>query len=92
MSPDDERARRAEVERGHQARQITEHPLWSELWEGYRSTLLERITDPTSPDDVVLEARRMLILCERVQRDLGAILETGHLAAMQLEEHERGRH
>lgn len=91
MTPEDENARRVEVERGHLAKQITDNPLWAETLNGYETALLARMVDPAATDDQALEARKMVVVVRRVRRDIEAILTTGKLALMQLEEAKDGR-
>lgn len=82
----DEHLRRQEVERGHRAREILDNPLWKEIWEGYKSTVIAHMTDKNTADEAVIEAKRLLTVVNQIQEDLEEALETGHFALTQLEE------
>ncbi len=88
----DENARIREQARASQARQILDSPLWQEAWAATVTRLREWMESPSSSEDTVLEARRMLIAAERVRKDLEHTLQTGELATLQLERSKHGYH
>ncbi len=93
MNREDEGARYKERERGAKARQIIDSPLWVEAW-----TMLEaKLTDAWRLSQTGQAERRELIYMQlraaaEVRGYVEEILETGQLAEMQIDEHERERH
>jgi hypothetical protein len=93
MNPDDESERLRERERGSKARQIVDNPLWAEAW----TTLDAKLTDAWKASQTGMSERRELIYLQlraaaEVRGHIETVLETGQLAEMQLDEHERERH
>ena len=90
MQPDDEHRRIKERERGQQARQIFDSPLWAEAYEALANEQMALILAATTPDDEVLECRRQILALHQVKRRLESVMQTGQMAAMQLEEAHSG--
>ncbi len=93
MDSIDEGQRRQERERGAKARLIIDSPLWEEAW----TVLQTRLTDAWLRSQTGDAARRELIYMQlraaaEVRGHIETVLETGRLAEMQLDEHERERH
>ncbi len=93
MDKDDELARRRERERASKARQIIDNPLWDEAW----STLETKLTEAWKSSQTGMAERRELIYMQlraaaEVRGHIETVLETGLLAEMQIDEHERERH
>ncbi len=78
--------RQQEIERGHQARQLIEHPLWLESWEQWEAGILKAWTDTPVRDT---EAREALFLGlhagRRARRQIETVFQTGKLALAQVE-------
>ena len=93
MNPDDELGRRKERERGSKARLIIDNPLWDEAW----IALDAKLTEAWKSSQTGMAERRELIYMQlraaaEVRGYVEEILETGQLAEMQIDEHERERH
>ncbi len=93
MNNDDEGLRRQERERGSKARLIIDSPLWEEAWTELQTRLTEAWLRSQTGD----AQRRELIYMQlraaaEVRGHIETVLETGRLAEMQLDEHERERH
>lgn len=93
MNREDEGARYQERERGAKARQIIDSPLWVEAW----TTLETRLTEAWKLSSTGAAERRELIYMQltaaaEVRGHIETVLETGQLAEMQIDEHERERH
>lgn len=74
-----------ERERAHLAKQVIENPVWEEAWSHYQDTLRAHMENPEATDDTVLEARKGLIVLNRIRRRIEQAMTTGDMAAMQLE-------
>ena len=76
-----------ERERGEQARQIVEHPLWAEAWAEYEKAVIAKWRN--SPE-IGTEAREALWLslriAEKARRHIESVMVTGRMAAEQLED------
>lgn len=93
MDNDDEKARRRERERAAKARQIVDSPLWLEAW----TTLEAKLTDAWKSSPTGMAERRELIYMQlraaaEVRGYIEDVLQTGQLAEMQIDEHEREQH
>ncbi len=93
MDKDDELARRREREQASKAKQIVDNPLWDEAWTKLQTKLMGAwLTSETGQSE-----RRELIYMQlraaaEVRGHIETVLETGQLAEMQIDEHERERH
>lgn len=93
MNHPEEPQLRQERERGARARQIIDSPLWDEAW----TTLELRLMEAWKSSQSGMAERRELIYMQlraaaEVRGHIETVLETGQLAEMQLDEHERERH
>ncbi len=93
LDKDDELARRRERERASKARQIIDNPLWDEAW----IALDAKLTDAWKSSQTGMAERRELIYMQlraaaEVRGHIETVLETGQLAEMQLDEHNREQH
>lgn len=86
MQPDDERARRKELERGTLARQIFDNPLWDEAYTSIVNGLMGRMVAEQTVDEDTLECKRQILALHAVKRHFSTIMETGRLAEIQLQE------
>ena len=73
-----------EREQGHRAQQIIDNPLFVETWEKMDARLMRIMSDPSTADDAVLEARRGLIVLRRLKSEIETVLKTGEMASTQL--------
>ena len=92
MNHDDEVARIRERERASKARLIIDSPLWAEAW----ATLTTRLIEAWKASQTGQAERRELIYlqlraADEVRGYVETVLETGQLAEMPLNEHERKR-
>jgi|TARA_R100001244_G_scaffold38356_2_gene34758 hypothetical protein len=87
----DEHNRIKERERGHQARIILDSPLWQEAKEVITDELQEawQNTAMTQADERET-IYRMLIAATAVFNHIEAVMKTGEMAEMQLEEEHNG--
>ncbi len=85
MKDDDIAKREGEIKRSHQAQQILGNPLWVESWEEITRNLLAHMEDMTFGPEETYEAKRQLAAVRTVRKRLETLIETGKLAAMQLE-------
>lgn len=78
--------RQQEIERGQQARAILDHPLWSETWAKWESSILQAWAGSPVRDT---EAREALYLAlqagQRARKEIETVFQTGQLAHAQLE-------
>ncbi len=73
------------VERGRQAKEITESPLWAEAWAAYRDKCLALIEDTDSANvERVMQAKRLLTAGKAAQAHLTALVTEGKIAAAQI--------
>lgn len=86
MQPDDEQARLKEVERAHQARAITESPLWDEAYQKLVNAQLSRMLAKSTSDDEVLECKRRILAIQDIKGHFASIMTTGAMAQQQLDE------
>lgn len=91
MQPDDEPKRIKERERGTLARQIFDNPLWDEAYTSLADTLLTDMLRPDIDGEQTLIRKRELLALHSVKRYLATIMDTGKMAATQLEEARDGR-
>ena len=76
----------AEIERGHQARTIIEHPLWLETWETWESAIRQAWEDSGAADSAERETLYFALQAgRRARAGIETVLETGKLAATQME-------
>ena len=80
----DEHKRIKEREEGDKARQILENPVFVDTWAKMDANLLSRMTDPGADDEVVLEAKRGLVILRRVKSEIERTMQTGQMAVMEL--------
>lgn len=80
-----------EQERAHLAKQITENPVWEEAWTALTENLRAHMEAPELSDEVVLEARRGLLILKRVREQIERVVNTGKLAQIELERIRDGR-
>jgi hypothetical protein len=80
--------RRAEANRGHGAQRLMADPLWGEAWDHVESNLRAYMEDATSPEEVVLEARRVLLAARTLRAWFAEVEKTGELATIQLKQEE----
>ena len=85
MTPDDEKARRREQERGLEAERIITSPAWQDAYERLARRLNERLLHPEATDEEVLARRRELLTLYDVKRHLESVITTGRMAQQQLE-------
>lgn len=91
MKPDDEQARIKERERGLLARQIFDNPLWGEAYDALADDILSRMVSTATDDEETLECKRRLLALHAVKTSLHTIMQTGMLAAKQLDEAQHGK-
>lgn len=76
-----------EIERARLARDVTDSPVYKEAFESYRERLLQQWADSPARD---IEGRErlwlMLKTAETVQSHLAELMQTGKMAAVQLEQ------
>ena len=75
-----------EREQGHRAQLIIDNPLFVETWEKMDARLMRIMSDPSTADDAVMEARRGLIVLRRLKSEIETVLKTGEMANIQLDE------
>ena len=76
-----------EVERGRQAADIINHPLFVEALEKYKQRLVsEWMASPARDQDGREKLWLMIKTSEAVERHLVELMETGTLASVQLEQ------
>ena len=91
MHPDDEQKRLAERERGHRARQITEHPLWAEAWEAFEAAMMDGWRrSQTGEAERREQIYSQLRAGEFARKYIEGVFLTGEMAEMQLEERSNG--
>ena len=81
----------AERERAHLAQQIENNPVWQEAWEGFAKNLRGHMEAPESTDEVVLAARQGLLMMKRVRDHIEKAMQTGKMAAFEMERSKDGR-
>ena len=86
MNMDDEHQLLTERERGTLAQQIVENPVFMDAWESCADNLRAHMENPSVPDEVVLEARRGLLILNRVRAAVEEAMTTGKMASIQLDE------
>lgn len=89
---EDEHKRIEERERAHLARQITDNPLWADVWERMEALLAEQ----WAHSDLGASERReniylQLKAARAAKKAIEQILITGEMAEMQLKERSNGR-
>jgi hypothetical protein len=93
VTPDDEKARIKERERGAEAERILASPVWQEAYEKLARRINERMLHPDTPDDEVIARRRELLTLYDVKRYIEGVMATGRMAQQQLETlNERAAH
>ena len=91
MKPDDEQARRVEVERGRLARAIIDNPLWTEAYEKIAEQHLAKLLAEATSDEDTLELKRQMNALNRLKRHFGSIMQTGQMAQTQLNEDQNAK-
>lgn len=75
-----------EVERGHQARAIIDHPLWVESWDIWEAAIRQAWEDSSASDSLERETLFFALQAGRKARaSIETVLETGKLATSQME-------
>jgi len=78
--------RQTEIERGHQARVILDHPLWLEAWDKWESGILQAWADTPAASAQDRETLFFALQAgRRAKRDIETVFQTGQLAAKQME-------
>jgi hypothetical protein len=90
MTPDDERKRIKERDRGAEAERIFESSVWQESYEHLVQALMAKLVSPETDDEVTLEIKRRLNALHSIKRQLETVLQTGKMATEQLEAAKRG--
>lgn len=88
MADLDERARYEEIQRAQQARELLEHPLLKSAFEEEEKAVLEMMAQ-THDTEQILKLHRAFVWGRRMRDRLQSHIETGKLAAFQLEEKRR---
>lgn len=86
MTPDDERARIKERQRGVLARQMFDNPLWDESYTTLVNDQIARLLSEATDDEETIKCKRRILALYDVKRHMQTILETGRMADMQLQE------
>lgn len=88
MKPEQEHQLRTEMERSRQAQELIEHPLFREALDLYKARLAQEWESSPARDT---EGRERIWLMNKVagavEKHLLEIMETGHLASLQMEQH-----
>ena len=78
--------REQEIERGHQARVIVEHPLWLESWATFEAEITRAWADAPARDEAGREQLWLALHAGRRARGMiETILTTGKLAQAEVE-------
>jgi len=91
MLPDDERARRQELERRRHAKAIVDSPLWDEAYTALFNDKLEQLLAPGTSDEATLALKREILSLNAVKNQFATVIQTGDLAQKQLEAIDDGR-
>ena len=91
MNEQDETRRKDEVTRGLQAQSVLDAPIWAESYEAVVNQKLSRLLAPECGDEETLECKRQILALHAIKRKLETEMQTGMLAAKQLEESKRGK-
>ena len=75
----------AERERGALAAQVTNNPVYQDAFARMEANLRDHMESSASTDEVVLEAKRALVILRRIHKHLEDAMTTGKMAAIQLE-------
>ena len=85
MADIDERARQEEVSRANEAKRLLEHPLLKQAFEEEEKSILDALV-ATHDTEQILKLHRAFVWGRRIRDRLISHVETGKLAAFQLEE------
>ena len=91
MTPEDERLRLVERERGAEAQKIIDSSVWHESYELLANDLNARMLSAACSDEDTLQCKKDLLALHRVKKHIENVLVTGELANKQLEDDRDGR-
>ena len=75
-----------EVQRGHEAKQLIEHPIFKEAVAAVRAGIINKWADaPLRDRDGAHELKLMLKLLDDVEANIVRVVKTGEMATIQLE-------
>ena len=87
ITPEQEHQLRTEMERSRQAQELMEHPLFREAMDTYKARLAQEWESSPARD---IEGRERIWLMSKVagavEKHLLAIMTTGQLASLQMEQ------
>ena len=81
----DDAKRYQEIERADRAKAVLENPVYREAFDELEQQLLVQMETTVKPEDV-LQLHKMFVCNRRVKNLLAGHIETGKLAAIQLEQ------
>ena len=85
MNPEDERKRIRERERGSEAKRIFDSTVWQESYESLAEAYVSAMLSENTSDEDTLELKRRILALSKIKSELSTVMETGHLAEIQLE-------
>ena len=74
------------MDRAVEAKRILESPLWAEAFEGIRQRFLTQLLSETANEKATYWAKEQVLILGKVKSELESEIQTGELAARQLQD------